>query len=126
MTWALWGRINNAGQCCVASKRFIAVEAVADRFLTQFTAAMQGLQTGDPMDAATTLAPLSSAQALTTLVDQVDRSVAGGARVVMGGKRVEGVGRLHAAHDPHRHRTGKSRVQRGVLWSGDAVLSRAR
>ena len=90
--WALWGRINNAGQCCVASKRFIAVEAVADRFLAKFTAAMGRLQTGDPMDAATTLAPLSSSQALTTLVDQVDRSVAGGARVVMGGKRVEGVG----------------------------------
>ena len=90
--WALWGRINNAGQCCVASKRFIAVEAVADRFLAQFTAAMKSLRTGDPMDAATTLAPLSSGQALTTLVDQVERSVAGGARVVMGGKRIEGVG----------------------------------
>ena len=62
--WALWGRINNAGQCCVASKRFIVVEAVADRFLEKFTTAMGGLKTGDPMDKATTLAPLSSNQAL--------------------------------------------------------------
>jgi succinate-semialdehyde dehydrogenase/glutarate-semialdehyde dehydrogenase len=90
--WALWGRINNAGQCCVAAKRFIVVEKVADRFLAQFTAAMGGLKTGDPMDKATTLAPLSSTEALDKLVDQVDRAVAQGARVVMGGKRVAGVG----------------------------------
>ena len=90
--WALWGRINNAGQCCVASKRFIVVEEVADRFLAKFTTAMGGLKTGDPMDKATTLAPLSSNQALLTLVDQVDRSVAKGARIVMGGKRVDGSG----------------------------------
>ena len=57
--WALWGRINNAGQCCVASKRFIAVEAIADKFLDKFKAAMAGLKTGDPMDKTTTLAPLS-------------------------------------------------------------------
>ena len=90
--WALWGRINNAGQCCVASKRFIAIEAIADQFLEKFTAAMRGLKTGDPMDKATTLAPLSSDQALTALVDQVDRSVAKGARLVLGGTRVDGPG----------------------------------
>ncbi len=90
--WALWGRINNAGQCCVAAKRFIVVEAVADRFLDKFTTAMAGLKTGDPMDETTTLAPLSSNQALLTLVDQVERSVAEGTRIVMGGKRVEGSG----------------------------------
>ena len=90
--WALWGRINNAGQCCVASKRFIVLEEVADRFLAKFTAAMGGLKTGDPMDKATTLAPLSSNEALDKLVDQVDRAVVKGARVVMGGKRVGGSG----------------------------------
>ncbi len=90
--WALWGRINNAGQCCVAAKRFVVVEEVADRFLEKFKAAMGGLKTGDPMDKTTTLAPLSSNQALLTLVDQVDRSVAKGARIVIGGKRVDGSG----------------------------------
>ncbi len=90
--WALWGRINNAGQCCVAAKRFVVVEEVADRFLEKFKAAMGGLKTGDPMDKTTTLAPLSSNQAVLTLVDQVDRSVAKGARIVMGGKRVAGSG----------------------------------
>jgi len=90
--WALWGRINNAGQSCVAAKRFIVVEAVADRFLEKFTAAMAGLKTGDPMDKATTLAPLSSNEALDKLVDQVDRAVVKGAHVVLGGKRVDGSG----------------------------------
>lgn len=90
--WALWGRINNAGQCCVAAKRFIVVEKIADRFLEKFTTAMGGLKTGDPMDEATTLAPLSSKQALLKLLDQVNRSVARGARIVLGGKQVEGTG----------------------------------
>jgi succinate-semialdehyde dehydrogenase/glutarate-semialdehyde dehydrogenase len=90
--WALWGRINNAGQCCVAAKRFVVVEEVADRFLEKFTTVMGGLKTGDPMDKATTLAPLSSNEALDKLVDQVDRAVVNGARVVMGGKRVDGSG----------------------------------
>lgn len=90
--WALWGRINNAGQCCVAAKRFIVVEEVADRFLEKFTTAMSGLKTGDPMDKATTLAPLSSKQALLILLDQVNRAVASGARVVLGGKQAAGRG----------------------------------
>ncbi len=90
--WALWGRINNAGQCCVAAKRFVVVEEVADRFLEKFATAMSGLKMGDPMDEATTLAPLSSTEALVKLVDQVDRSVVQGARVVMGGKREDGNG----------------------------------
>ncbi len=90
--WALWGRINNAGQCCVAAKRFIVLEQVADRFLEKFATALGGLKTGDPMDETTTLAPLSSTEALVKLVSQVDRSVAKGARIVMGGKPVEGNG----------------------------------
>jgi succinate-semialdehyde dehydrogenase/glutarate-semialdehyde dehydrogenase len=90
--WALWGRINNAGQCCVAAKRLIVVEAVADHFLENFMTAMAGLKMGDPMDEATSLAPLSSMQALETLEDQVNRSVAKGARIVLGGKRAAGPG----------------------------------
>ena len=68
------------------------VEEVADRFLAKFTTAMGELKTGDPLDKATTLAPLSSNEALNKLVDQVDQAVAKGARVVLGGKRVGGSG----------------------------------
>ena len=87
---AISGRMGNSGQACTASKRIIVVEALADRFLQQFQAAMAGFQPGDPMDKQTTLAPLSSAQALHTLVGQVDEAVGHGARVLIGGKRIEG------------------------------------
>jgi succinate-semialdehyde dehydrogenase/glutarate-semialdehyde dehydrogenase len=88
--WALWGRIHNAGQSCVASKRFIVVEQLADRFLEKFKTALSGLKTGDPFDPSTTLAPLSSKEALDKLVDQVERAVANGAHVELGGKPVQG------------------------------------
>ena len=87
---AVNGRMGNSGQACTASKRIIVVEALADRFLEQFQAAMQAFEPGDPLDSKTTLAPLSSAQALKTLLDQVDEATAHGARVLMGGKRIEG------------------------------------
>jgi succinate-semialdehyde dehydrogenase / glutarate-semialdehyde dehydrogenase len=87
---AVAGRMGNAGQACTASKRMIVVEAMADRFLEKFKAAMEGFKPGDPMDKETTLAPLSSAGALKTLQEQVDEAVAHGAKVLIGGKRVEG------------------------------------
>lgn len=87
---AVAGRMGNAGQACTASKRFIVVDAVADAFLDRFQTALMAFQPGDPMDAATTLAPLSSQAALDMLVGQVDGAVAQGARVLMGGARVAG------------------------------------
>jgi len=87
---AVSGRMGNAGQACTASKRIIVVDAVADRFLQHFQAAMEAFRPGDPMDAATTLAPLSSAQALEALLAQVSEAVEHGATLVMGGGRVPG------------------------------------
>ncbi len=87
---AVEGRMGNSGQACTASKRFIVVEALADRFLEQFQTAMQAFKPGDPLDSKTTLAPLSSAHALETLLAQVDEAVEHGARILMGGKRIEG------------------------------------
>jgi succinate-semialdehyde dehydrogenase/glutarate-semialdehyde dehydrogenase len=87
--WAVWGKMNNTGQCCVAAKRFIVVEELADRFLDQFQKALAALEPGDPMDKATTLGPLSTEAALAQLLDQVNRAVAHGATVVMGGKRID-------------------------------------
>jgi len=89
VAWAVWAKMNNTGQCCVAGKRFIVAEELADRFLEKFKAALSALKPGDPMDEATTLAPLSTEAALITLLDQIDRAVAKGAKVVMGGKRVD-------------------------------------
>ena len=87
--WAVWGKMNNTGQCCVAAKRFIVVEAVADRFLHQFQTALAALKPGDPMDKTTTLGPLSTESALVKLLSQVKRAVAEGATLVLGGKRID-------------------------------------
>ena len=81
--------MNNTGQCCVAGKRFIVVEALADHFLDKFQTALAALKPGDPMDKGTTLGPMSTEEALVNLLDQVNRAVANGATVVMGGKRID-------------------------------------
>jgi succinate-semialdehyde dehydrogenase/glutarate-semialdehyde dehydrogenase len=87
--WAVVGRMNNTGQCCVAAKRFIVVDAVADEFLEKFIAKLAALKIGDPMEEGTQLGPLSSEEALTHLLDQVKRSEAAGATILLGGKRVD-------------------------------------
>ena len=87
--WAVWGRMYNDGQTCCAAKRFIVVESIADKFLAKFEAALSALKAGDPMDEATTLGPLSTESALTDLLKQVGVAVAHGAKVVMGGTRID-------------------------------------
>jgi succinate-semialdehyde dehydrogenase/glutarate-semialdehyde dehydrogenase len=87
--WAVVGRMNNNGQCCVASKRFIAVEAIADEFIQKFKEKLSKMKVGDPMDPATELGPLSSEEAAVHLADQVKRSVDQGAKFLLGGKRAD-------------------------------------
>ena len=89
VAWAVWTKMNNTGQCCVAGKRFIVVEALADRFLAMFQRALGALKPGDPMDPATTLGPLSTEAALVQLLGQVDEAVAKGAKLALGGKRID-------------------------------------
>jgi succinate-semialdehyde dehydrogenase / glutarate-semialdehyde dehydrogenase len=90
--WAVVGRINNNGECCVASKRFIAVEKIADAFLEKFQARLSNLKIGDPMDRGTELGPLSSEEAAVHIADQVTRSVKAGAKILIGGKRIDQAG----------------------------------
>ncbi len=87
--WAVVGRMNNNGQCCVASKRFIAVEAIAETFIEKFKDRLSKMKVGDPMDPATELGPLSSEEAAVQLADQVQRSVDDGATILLGGKRAD-------------------------------------
>jgi succinate-semialdehyde dehydrogenase / glutarate-semialdehyde dehydrogenase len=87
--WAVWGRMYNTGQTCCAAKRFIVVDKLADKFLEQFQAALAALKPGDPLDEKTTLGPLSSEQALVDLLKQVDGAVSHGAKLIMGGKRID-------------------------------------
>jgi len=87
--WAYVGRMNNTGQCCVAAKRFIVVDAVADEFTKKFVVRMSNLKVGDPQDLGTQLGPLSSEDAVVHLEDQVRRAVKDGAKVLLGGKRID-------------------------------------
>lgn len=87
--WAVVGRINNNGQCCVASKRFIAVESIADTFLEKFKNKMAELVVGNPTEESTNLGPLCNEAAAVKITDQVKRAVDGGAKILLGGKRVD-------------------------------------
>jgi succinate-semialdehyde dehydrogenase/glutarate-semialdehyde dehydrogenase len=120
--WAVWAKMNNTGQCCVAAKRFIVVEKLADRFLEKFQSALAAFKPGDPMDKATTFGPLSTEAALVQLLDQVKRAVAKGATVVMGGKTDRSAGLFHAADDPDEYQARQSRLPGGILRAGRAFL----
>ncbi|RTY78086.1 NAD-dependent succinate-semialdehyde dehydrogenase [Pseudomonas veronii] len=87
--WAIWGRMYNCGQTCCAAKRFIVVDKVADAFLKGFQAGLAALKPGDPMDEATTLGPLSSEAALVQLLGQVRTATDHGAKVLLGGTRID-------------------------------------
>jgi succinate-semialdehyde dehydrogenase / glutarate-semialdehyde dehydrogenase len=87
---ALFGRMLNAGQCCVGSKRIIVVGKERGKaFLDGFVKRLASLNAGDPVSPATTLAPLSSEKALNLLLDQIDLAKKGGAKIVLGGNRID-------------------------------------
>ncbi|WP_458319834.1 NAD-dependent succinate-semialdehyde dehydrogenase [Mycolicibacterium brisbanense] len=90
--WALHGRVFNGGQCCVASKRIVVVDEIADEFLAKFREAMSGLTAGDPFDAATTLAPMSSQKAADDLNAQITAAVEAGAKAIVCGEPVPATG----------------------------------
>lgn len=89
---AIVGRMNNNGESCVASKRFIAVAAIADEFLEKFAKKLAALKVGDPMDPETEVGPLSSEEGLLNILDQVKRFEKAGAKVLVGGKRASDIG----------------------------------
>lgn len=87
--WAVYGRMQNCGQACIAAKRFIVMDVVYDEFLAKLKAGMDSMEPGDPMQEATTLGPLSSKAALEGLEEQVEKSIKSGAVLVTGGKRFD-------------------------------------
>jgi len=93
---AVKARTLNNGQSCIAAKRFLVHEKVADEWTRRFVEAMATLTVGDPMDAATDIGPLATPSILEGLASQVERSVATGAHVLLGGHRLEGPGNFYA------------------------------
>jgi succinate-semialdehyde dehydrogenase/glutarate-semialdehyde dehydrogenase len=93
---AVRARIINSGQSCIAAKRFIVHEAVADEFERRFVEAMAALPVGDPMSPETRVGPLASEQLVRELDEQVQQSVRAGARVLTGGRRLPRRGAFYA------------------------------
>jgi succinate-semialdehyde dehydrogenase/glutarate-semialdehyde dehydrogenase len=86
---ALWGRMNNTGQSCVAAKRFIVVgKQRGKEFLEGLKVRMSALKVGDPNDPCTKLGPVSSEKALKGLLNQIDLAKKSGAKIVIGGNRI--------------------------------------
>ncbi len=94
---AVKARFMNAGQSCIAAKRFIVVDAVVEAFLSRFQSATEALCPGDPLDPATSLAPLARADLRDDLHEQVRASIASGARCVLGGHPLDRPGWFYAA-----------------------------
>jgi succinate-semialdehyde dehydrogenase/glutarate-semialdehyde dehydrogenase len=93
---AVKARVINNGQSCIAAKRFIVHESIADEFERRYVEGMQALKVGDPMDPATDVGPLATESQVKTIEDQVRRTVAAGARLLTGGKRLDRPGWYYA------------------------------
>jgi succinate-semialdehyde dehydrogenase/glutarate-semialdehyde dehydrogenase len=86
---AVKARTINNGQSCIAAKRFIVHESIADEFERRYVEGFRALKVGDPMDPATDIGPLANENQVTTIAEQVERSVAAGAKVLIGGRRID-------------------------------------
>jgi succinate-semialdehyde dehydrogenase/glutarate-semialdehyde dehydrogenase len=85
-------RMVNSGQSCIAAKRFIIADVIYDQYVAQFVAKMQKMKLGDPTEETTEVAPLSSENILRGVDEQVQKSVAAGAKILCGGKRADRAG----------------------------------
>jgi succinate-semialdehyde dehydrogenase / glutarate-semialdehyde dehydrogenase len=93
---AVKARIFNNGQSCIAAKRFIVAEKIADEFERKFVSKMEALKVGDPFDEKTELGPLATADGVTDLDRDVQKTVKAGARVLTGGKPLQRPGNFYA------------------------------
>lgn len=94
---AVTARLLNNGQSCIAAKRFIVVEDIADEFEKKFVEKMRAVKVGDPMEEETELGPLAREDLLIELNTQVEQSVKAGAEILTGGKRLDREGYFYPA-----------------------------
>jgi succinate-semialdehyde dehydrogenase / glutarate-semialdehyde dehydrogenase len=94
---AVFARVQNNGQSCIAAKRFIVAEPIADEFERRFVERMQNLKVGDPLDEKTELGPLSTSDAVKDIDADVQKSVKAGAKLLIGGHRLDRPGNYYAA-----------------------------
>ncbi|HJT58374.1 MAG TPA: aldehyde dehydrogenase family protein, partial [Ktedonobacteraceae bacterium] len=89
-------RYQNTGQSCIAAKRFIVVDSVADAFEQKFVEATSKLRVGDPLERDTQIGPMARGDLREALEKQVRDSVEMGAKVILGGKPLDGKGYFYA------------------------------
>lgn len=89
-------RFQNAGQVCLAAKRFILEQPIAEEFTRKFVAAAKLVMAGDPLDASSTIGPMARADLRDELHGQVERTIAAGATLALGGKKIAGPGNFYA------------------------------
>ena len=89
-------RVINNGQSCIAAKRFIVADEIADKFERAFVSTMQSLKLGDPFDEKTDVGPLATADAVTSLHADVRKTIEAGAKLLTGGTPVDGKGNFYA------------------------------
>ena len=89
-------RVINNGQSCIAAKRFIVAEPIADEFERRFVSKMEALRVGDPFDESTDVGPLATPQGIVDLERDVQKTVAAGGRILTGGKKLERAGNFYA------------------------------
>jgi succinate-semialdehyde dehydrogenase/glutarate-semialdehyde dehydrogenase len=92
LSTAIKARTINSGQSCIAAKRFFVADEIYDDFLQQFVERMRALKIGDPFDETTDLGPLATEQILQGVHEQVQKSIAAGAKLLTGGNRIHGSG----------------------------------
>jgi len=93
---AVTARVQNNGQSCIAAKRFIVADAIADEFQKKFVARMESLKIGDPFDDKTELGPLATPDGMKDLDADVQKTVQSGAKVLTGGHPLKGPGNFYA------------------------------
>ena len=96
VTHAVKARIMNNGQSCIAAKRFIVAEPIAAEFEKRFVKKMEALKIGDPFAESTDLGPLATPEGVESLDEDVQKSIAAGAKVLTGGKKLERPGNFYA------------------------------
>ncbi|MBA2271348.1 MAG: NAD-dependent succinate-semialdehyde dehydrogenase [Chthoniobacterales bacterium] len=89
-------RTINAGQSCIAAKRFIVAEAVYGRYVEQFVAKMRALRVGDPLDDKTDIGPLATEQIRNGVHEQAQKTIEAGAKLLLGGRLIAGRGYYYA------------------------------
>jgi len=95
VTTAVKARTINNGQSCIAAKRFIVANEIYNQFEERFVSEMKALRVGDPMDESIDIGPLATPQIRDDLVEQVKKALTGGARVLTGGKKLDGPGNFY-------------------------------